>query len=506
MRFPARDPRVAYGLVPEPRVFVIGSAAVGILKTLRMITPPEHIDAVEVNPGVLRMMQHDYFEASGRAYAGLRPVLGNVLSVLPVRPEIRHHHLDQCALDPLDRSDRTTRLPAHPRKLRSLSRSPYRAGVFAVRGCPGTQRGELGVKRMILTLYDCLKRRGVKDPAEHFFVWEFMSRRHSQSGETGIVTGSDKYYVGMIVSLQPLVGKRQEDLLEWYNMEWFVDWDERNRPVYYPGTRLLEAAYLKSVWHNERFGPFFDRLATNDVSRFDPDLDASLITNDRPFPSCSTRSVSEVLCAVSITSGTGVGLSVLLILGMFRGLREHRQISRLLLYNIAIGFAFFFVEIVLIQAYQPIFLSPSSSLACVLGVLLIGSAIGGLFAGRVPPWLATAALVPVLLACLRVPDWTLSLELTPLLATSAAVAMIFFVGLNLGVFFPTGLQLARQSALQHKIPHLFALNAVAGAMAGTLCLYGAIRFGYMWMLAAAIGLYCLAAAIDQLARRATRLA
>jgi hypothetical protein len=507
VRFPTGDRRVVYGLVPEPRVFVIGSAADGILKTLRMLTPPENIDAVEINPGVLRMMQHDYFEASGRAYAGLRPVLGNALSVLR-------------------RSDRKydiiTLINAHStRWIGAIGPPDYlhtresydlyfdrltEQGYLLFEERPDTYRGELGVKRMILTLYDCLKRRGVKDPAEHFFIWEFMSHRHFQSGGTGIATGSDKYYVGMIVSLQPLVGTRREELLEWYNMEWFVYWDERNRPVYYPSTRLLEAAYLKSVWHNERFGPFFELLAANDVSRFDSDLDASLITNDRPFPSCSTRSVSEVLRVVSITSGIGVALSVLLILGMFRGLRERRQISRLLLYNIAIGVAFFFVEIVLIQAYQPIFLSPSSSLACVLGVLLIGSAIGGLFAGRVPPWLATAALVPVLLACLRVPDWTLSLELAPLFATSAAVAMIFFVGLNMGVFFPTGLQLARQSALQHKIPHLFALNAVAGAMAGTLCLYGAIRFGYTWMLAAAFGLYCLAAAIDQLARRATRLA
>ena len=496
VRFPAGDRRVVYGLVPEPRVFIIGPAADGIIKTLRMITPVDHIDAVEINPGVLQMMQHDYYEASGRAYEGLQPVLGNALSVLR-RSEKKYDIITLInahssrwigALGPPDY--------LHTRESYDLYLDHLTdEGYLLFEERPDTLRGELGVKRMILTLYDCLKRRGIEDPSQHFFVWEFMSNRHYWQGGKGIATGSDMYYVGMIVSLKPLAGKRREDLVEWTNMEWFVRWNERKQPIYYPSNRLLEAAYLKSKWHGERFGPFFDMIAANDFSGLGPDFDTSIITNDRPFPSYSTRSVGELQRLVAVTSGICLLLGTLFALGALKGLPKRRQMGLLLLYNIAIGCAYFFVEIVLIQAYQNVFLSPSTSLVLVLGVLLIGSAIGGLFSGRISPWLATAALVPVLLICLRVPDVAVSLGLASAPSTTMAVATIFLVGMNMGVYFPTGLQLARRSSLQHKIPHLFAVNAIAGSMASIMSLYLGIRVGYTWTLAIAFLLYLTAAIV-----------
>ena len=103
IRFPAVDRRVVYGLVSQPRVFVIGPAATGILKTLRQITPVEHIEAVEINPGILQIMLHDFFDASGRAYEGIQVQLGNCAFSAPtILPEIRHDHADQYSFLSLD--------------------------------------------------------------------------------------------------------------------------------------------------------------------------------------------------------------------------------------------------------------------------------------------------------------------------------------------------------------------------------------------------------------------
>ena len=280
------------------------------------------------------------------------------------------------------------------------------------------------------------------------------------------------YYVGMVVSLKPLVGQRREDLLEWCNLEWLVRWDD-HQPVFVPYRRLQEPAYLKSKWHGERFGPFFDMIAARDFSGLGQDFDASIVTNDRPFPSCPTTSIPEVLRLMVVASGTCVLLGGLFIVGAMRGIVRRGGLGLLLFYNIAIGFAYFFIEIMLIQAYQGVFLSPSASLVLVLGVLLIGSAIGGLLSNRVRLWWATATLIPVLATCLRIPAWTLQFGLDSWGCGIAAVAMIFLVGMNMGVYFPTGLLLAQRWSLRERIPYLFAHQCHGGITGhGCLTLFG----------------------------------
>ncbi|MHB0958652.1 MAG: hypothetical protein ACYC0X_16110 [Pirellulaceae bacterium] len=501
IRLPSVDRRVVYGLVPEPRVFVIGSATPGILTALREITPVEKIEAVEVNPGVLQIMLHDYYDASGQAYRGVHTVLGNALSVLR-RSDNKY--------------DIITLINAHSsRWIGALGPPDYlhtresydlyfdhltQDGYLLFEERPDTDRGELGVKRMIITLCDCLRRRGIEDPTQHFFIWEFMSHRYHRKGLTGIATGSDMYYVGMIVSLKPLVGPRLTRLLDWYNLEWRIQWDD-GQPVHTPFRRLLEPAYLKDRWHGERFGPFFDRLARNDFDGVGEDFDASIVTHDRPFPSCSRTSEPEIWRALAVTSGICSVLGALFAVGALRGIPRRSGVTLLIIYNVAIGAAYFFVEIMLIQAYQGVFLSPSVSLVMVLGGLLIGSAVGGLLADRIALWGATLALVPVLALCLQVPSWTRDVGLNSWQSGIAAMVMIFVVGMNMGIYFPTGLLQVRQWSLSEKIPHLFAINAMSGSLATVVSLYLAIRVGYTWTLICAFVLYVAATVAYHAAHR-----
>jgi hypothetical protein len=490
IRLPAADFRVVYGLVPAPRAFVIGPATTGIVKTLREITPLENIDAVEINPGVLQMMQHDYLAASGEAYRDLHVVPGNALSVL--RRSAKQYDLITLInahssrwIGSLGPPDYLHTRESYDMYFDHLSEDGYL--LFEER--PDTYRGELGVKRMIHTLWDCLQRRGVRDPAAHFFIWEYMSQRYRDKGLTGIAPGSDMYYVCMVVSLKPLVGQRRADVLEWCDLEWTVRWEDTG-PVYVPCELFVEPAYLKGQWHGERFGPFFEMLAADDFSGLGQDFDASILTRDRPFSSCATRSLPEVSRLLVAALGVCLLLGGLFSVGAMRGIARRGRMGLLVGYNVAIGCAYFFIEIVLIQAYQNVFLSPSASLVLVMGVLLIGSAIGGLLSNRVRLWWATAALVPVLVSCLQVPAWTLPLD--PHLAGLAAVAMIFLVGMNMGIYFPSGLLLAERWSLRGRIPHLFAINALAGSLATVVSLCLAIRIGYTWTLIGAFMLYVAA--------------
>jgi hypothetical protein len=139
-----------------------------------------------------------------------------------------------------------------------------------------------------------------------------------------------------------------------------------------------------------------------------------------------------------------------------------------------------------------VFVSPSASLILVLGVLLISSAVGGLLAQRLPLVVATIALIPVLVACLRLPDWTMRWQFDPWWTGATAVAMVGCVGMTMGVFFPGGLLLAQSRSLHEKIPHFFAINTLSGTLATVLSLYLGIRWGYSWTLVAAFALYVIA--------------
>ncbi|MCU0958959.1 MAG: hypothetical protein MUF48_02540 [Pirellulaceae bacterium] len=504
VRFPSVDRRLVYGLVAEPRVFVIGPATTGILKSLRAITPLERIEAVEINPGVLRMMLQDYFEASGRAYEGVQVTLGNALPAL--RRAGRKYDLITLInahssrwIGALGPPDYLHTRESYDLFLDHLTEEGYL--LFEER--PETRRGELGLRRMILTLYDCLRRRGVRDPAEHFFLWEFMSFRHDRERKKGIVPRNDMYYVGMVVSLQPLTGTRRQNLLDWCDLNMWVYWDERRQPVYAPYQRWLEPAYLQGQWHNERFGPFFDMLASGDFSGLEETFDASPVTDDRPFASYATTHEPELWRLVCVAAGTCVLVGGLFVRSALQNVPSRRSIRLLLIYNVAIGSGYFFVEIVLLQAYQRVFVSPSASLVLVLGVLLISSAVGGLLAHRLPLIAATITLIPVLAAALRLPDWTLRWQLDPWWTGAAAMAMVGCVGIAMGVFFPGGLLLTESRSLREKIPHLFAINTLSGTFATVVSLYLGLRWGYSWTLVAAFMLYVVATLTYYRAARST---
>lgn len=69
----------------------------------------------------------------------------------------------------------------------------------------------------------------------------------------------------------------------------------------------------------------------------------------------------------------------------------------------------------------------------------------------------------------------------------------------MGVYFPSGLLRAYAWSLREKVPHLFAVNALAGSLATVVSLYLAIRVGYTWTLVAAICLYLAASVVDHVA-------
>ena len=173
IRWPAGDQRVLYGLTEAPRVFIVGSAARGITKTVKRITPTDHIVPVEIQPGIIRAMTRDFVQESGNAYGGLKPVLGNAISVL------------KASETPFDiitlintHSGRNIGTPSGPDFLHTAEQYDLyldhlsESGYILFEERPRNRGGELGLYRMLNTLWHVLRERGSPDPSRHFLIWE----------------------------------------------------------------------------------------------------------------------------------------------------------------------------------------------------------------------------------------------------------------------------------------------------------------------------------------------
>jgi len=132
------------------------------------------------------------------------------------------------------------------------------------------------------------------------------------------------------------------------------------------------------------------------------------------------------------------------------------------------------------------------TLILVLGCLLVSSGIGGYFSTRFDLKYVTIILIPIMLLALYIPNFFIRVGVQYTLIQILSVLFIVSSGFLMGMFFPRGLNLAKQSGLQNKIPHLFAINAISSSFAVVLALYLGIKIGYQYTLLIAIAFYIIA--------------
>jgi hypothetical protein len=181
-------------------------------------------------------------------------------------------------------------------------------------------------------------------------------------------------------------------------------------------------------------------------------------------------------------------------------------------YFAALGLGFMFFEISLIQRLTLFLGYPTYSLTVTLCAVLVSTALGALWGGRVvtPP----ATLLPRLLGCLLglVLFYRLGLPIvidhfigTPLaVRITIAVAMLLPLGLCLGTFMPLGLRTV--SALgahgEDYAAWAWAVNGFFSVIASLLATMLAMTYGFDTVMLIALGVYAVGiVAFSSLARR-----
>ncbi|MDO8292612.1 MAG: SAM-dependent methyltransferase [Gallionella sp.] len=193
--------------------------------------------------------------------------------------------------------------------------------------------------------------------------------------------------------------------------------------------------------------------------------------------------------------------SVLLILApmAWSRCRSSRPGLRVILYFLAIGFAFMFMEIAFIQKFVLFLAHPLYAVAVVLCAFLVFAALGSWFAGRwqarnLVPLAVTAmgaisllylAILPVLFgALIHLPDAAKIL---------ISVALIAPLAMCMGVPFPTGMM--RLAASHNEaIPWAWAINGFASVVGAVLATLLAIHLGFAAVILLAVLIYGLACA------------
>jgi len=179
-----------------------------------------------------------------------------------------------------------------------------------------------------------------------------------------------------------------------------------------------------------------------------------------------------------------------------------RGSASFLLFFVAIGLGFMFVEISQMQRLMVFLGRPTYALSVVLFTLLVGSGVGSLICGR---WLPNAnprrcmlALAGVVVAL------ALFGVLTPLMIdalgaattsarVSATAAILFGIGLFLGLPFPLGMHAAKRRAAE-LTPWLWGINGAASVLCSVLAMIVALSFGIttcFW-----VGVACYAVAVS----------
>ena len=496
---------LAYHLKSQPRVLVLGAGAgADVLQAIYHGAP--RIDAAELDPQVIDLVQHEFAAFSGRPYS--RPEVtvhvGEARGFV-ARSRDRYDLIQIGLLDSFGASSAG---------LYALSENYLYTvealRVYLARLAPG---GVLSITRWVnlpprdtlklfATAVAALESSGVAEPGSRLALirgWKTAT----------LVIKNGTYSGDEIERLREFCRQRSFDLA-WYPGMAAAEADryhKLDRPYFYEGAVALLGAQREE---------FFERYK----------FDLRPATDDRPyfFHFFRWKTLPELLrlrergglplleWGYPLLVATLVQALVLGAVLILLPLRRLRRVSaqkagpskRTAAYFAALGTGFMFIEIAFIQKFILFLSHPLYAIAVVLFAFLLSAGLGSALSSRLksesgrrlPPiaWpvlgivLLCAAYLAVLPAAtdalVRLPDAA---------RIAAALLLILPLGLCMGMPFPLGLEALSRSA-PHAVPWAWGMNACTSVVGAILATLLAIHLGFTGVILIAIGFYAVSAA------------
>jgi hypothetical protein len=192
---------------------------------------------------------------------------------------------------------------------------------------------------------------------------------------------------------------------------------------------------------------------------------------------------------------------LLILLPLLRGPGAHlprRETAGFLLYFLGLGLGFLLIEISFVQKYVLVLGYPTYSLSITIFSLLVFAAAGAAFSRRgwQRPRRFLAGLLAATVALIGVEVWLLpwireALLGAPFALRASVTALLQLpLGLALGMYFPTGLELLRRRA-PLLVPWAWGVNGVASVAAAVLAVLLGMAIGFAGVALLAGGIYAV---------------
>ena len=266
--------------------------------------------------------------------------------------------------------------------------------------------------------------------------------------------------------------------------------------VYYTGLNRLMAPLERSRYYDEQ--PFDIKPATDERPFFFhffrwsqvPEVLSHLGEEWEPFGGAGFL-VVLVFLAVSVALSAVLIVAPLLARGSGGDegdARDRLSVWRGLTYFFALGLAFLWLELPLMQRFILLLAHPIYSFGLVLFAVLVFSGVGSILSarlGRHRPWAILAlGLLAVAYALGTGPAVGLMLALSLPARIVLSVLAIAPLALLMGVPFPTGIATVRRQR-PRLVPWAWGANGYASVVGSVLATLMALSWGFTWVMLAA---------------------
>ncbi|HXH01699.1 MAG TPA: SAM-dependent methyltransferase [Candidatus Competibacteraceae bacterium] len=488
-----------YHLARPQTVLILGAGG-GAEVLQALYHDAEKVDAVELNPQLVRLVREDYADFAGGLYA-LAQVRVHVAEARGfVAGSTEHWDLIQLAL--LDSFAATSA------GLYALAESYlYTIEAFADYLDRLAPDGMLAITRWVrlpprdalrlfVTAAAALERRGVVEAGRQLVLirgWQTSTLLV----KNGVFTASE------IEALRAFCRERAFDPA-WYPGMSETEANRHNildRPWFFEGARALLGAEREAFIGRYKFDiapttddrpyffQFFKWQALPEIlalggRRGMPLLEWGYLVLVATLVQAVLASLLLILLPLRLTAGQGIG----------RG--------RVVIYFAAIGLGFMFLEMAFIQRFIQFLHHPLYAAAVVLTAFLLFAGLGSACSGRLPAGKGIPLAVGGILAL----GFLYLFALGPLFAALAGLPVALKVVLSLALIAPLAfcmgmpfpLALTRLgTAAPSLMPWAYGVNGCSSVIAAVLAPLLAIHFGFGLVVLTALGLYALAATIGR---------
>jgi hypothetical protein len=503
-------PFAALGREPE-RILIIGAAGGNEIQAA-LTYGVGHVDAVELNPVTVGLLEDEFAEYSGG---------------LTSRDDVDYVQGDGRTY--LARTDHEYDM------IWFVAPDTYAAANAATSGAFVLSESYLYTEEMLAEAYDHLTPDGMVVTQFGDFDFDTRPTRTARYLVTARTALSDEQsdFAGQTALM---VNRGDDDLERFSTMLLF-----KNPPDAAASTRLLDAldrVRETDALHLPDRSVRSDSITTEIINGTDEQVrdlvdgyryDISSIDDDRPFfwhftpfgdvvgdwsrsYEDSEIAIGERLLVVLIALAVVVASAFLwlpfLLTRRRRGERPARVRGRtgMFVYFASIGLGFMFIEISMIQRFSLLLGYPTLSLSVSLFTLLLATAIGARFSGRVgsrPSGLAitVGALIGITLVYLVVSDplTRVALAWSEPFRIGLVIALLFPVGMALGMFLPAGID--RATALTSAsmpadrdrfVAWCWAVNGFFSVIGSSVTTVASMTFGFDRTVVIGLALYLVA--------------